>query len=200
VSSSGKDPIAELTALLCRLPGVGERTAGRLAYFVLGSSPEYARALGKALSELHERVRRCAQCGNWGTETLCAICSDPRRDGSVVCVVARPPDLAALERGGGYRGLYYVLHALLAPLEGVGPSALALGPLLDQVQRGGVREVIIATPLSVEGEATALYLAQLLRPLGARCTRIASGLPHGGELEWSDQVTLSRALEGRREL
>ncbi len=195
---SDKDPIAGLVALLSRLPGVGERTAGRLAYHVLGASPDYARALGKALAELHDRVRRCAQCGNWGTERLCAICSDPRRDASTVCVVARPPDVAALERGGGYRGRYYVLHALLAPLEGVGPSALSLESLLEQAKSGQAQEVILATPLSVEGEATALYLAQQLRPFGVRCSRIASGLPHGGELEWSDQVTLSRALEGRK--
>jgi recombination protein RecR len=195
-----KDPIAGLVSLFCRLPGVGERTGARLAYYVLGSAPEFARALGKALSELHDRVRRCEQCGNWGTESLCAICSDPRRDASTICVVARPPDIAALERGGGYRGRYYVLHALLAPLEGVGPSAILLQALLDQARSGSVREVILATPLSVEGEATALYVGQQLKALGVTCSRIASGLPHGGELEWSDQVTLTSALEGRKPL
>jgi len=195
-----KDPIEGLVALLGRLPGVGERTAQRLAFYVLGATPDYAKALGKALSELHEKVRRCERCGNWGTERLCNICSDARRDRSLVCVVARPPDVAAMERGGGYRGVYYVLHALLAPLEGVGPSALSLDGLLDQARSGEAQEVILATPLSVEGEATALYIAQQLRPLNVRCSRIASGLPHGGELEWSDQVTLSRALEGRKPL
>jgi recombination protein RecR len=113
---SSPDPIAELTALLCRLPGIGERTAARLAYYVLGTAPDYARSLGKALSELHARVRKCEDCGNWGVERTCAICNDGRRDGSTICVVARPPDVVALERGGGYRGLYYVLHGLLAPL------------------------------------------------------------------------------------
>jgi recombination protein RecR len=167
---------------------------------VLGSPREYAHALGHALSELHDRVRRCDQCGNYTTEALCAICSDPRRDPHVLCVVARPPDVAALERGASFRGRYHVLHALLAPLDGVGPDALDLAKLSRRVQQSGVREVIIATPLSVEGEATALYVAQELRPLGVRCTRIASGLPHGGELEWSDQITLARALEGRREV
>ena len=194
------DPIAELVGLLSRLPGVGERTAARLSYYLLGSQREYAEALGRALIELHERVRRCEQCGNYATAAVCAICSDPRRDPSVICVVARPPDVAALERGSSFRGHYHVLHALLAPLDGVGPEALALPSLIDRVKRGGVAEIIIATPLSVEGEATALYIAQELRPLSVRCTRIASGLPHGGELEYSDQITLARALEGRKDV
>jgi recombination protein RecR len=194
------DPIAELVSLLSRLPGVGERTAARLAYHVLGSPREYALALGQALAELHDRVRRCEQCGNYTTTSLCSICSDARRDAGVICVVARPPDVAALERGGSFRGRYHVLHALLAPLDGVGPDALGLDKLVTRVRAGGVSEVIVATPLSVEGEATALLIAQELRPLGVRCTRIASGVPHGGELEWSDQITLARALEGRREL
>jgi recombination protein RecR len=194
------DAIAELVGLLSRLPGVGERTAARLTYYILGSSREYAEALGHALSELHARVRRCEECGNYAVEARCAICNDHKRDPSIICVVARPPDVAALERGGTFRGRYHVLHALLAPLDGVGPDALGLPRLVERAQVGGVSEVIIATPLSVEGEATALYVAQELRALGVRCTRIASGLPHGGELEWSDQITLARALEGRREL
>jgi recombination protein RecR len=194
------DPIAELVGLLSRLPGVGERTAARLTYYILGSPREYAEALGHALGELHARVRRCEECGNYATLPLCAICSDAKRDPSVICVVARPPDVVALERGSSFRGRYHVLHALLAPLDGVGPDALELSSLAQRVKRGGVMEVIIATPLSVEGEATALYVAQELRPLGVRCTRIASGLPHGGELEFSDQITLARALEGRREV
>jgi recombination protein RecR len=194
------DPIAEIVALLSRLPGIGERTAARLAYHLLASPREYARALGNALGELHERVRRCDQCGNYTTLDRCAICSDPRRDRTLICVVARPQDIAALERGGSYRGQYYVLHALLAPLDGVGPEALQLSSLALRIEQGGIDEVIIATPLSVEGEATALYIGQELRHLGVRCTRIASGVPHGGELEFSDQITLARALEGRREL
>jgi recombination protein RecR len=198
--SGGKDPIAEVVGLLSRLPGVGERTAARLTYFILGMSREFAQALARALAELHDRVRKCEQCGNYTTESLCAVCTDARRDAALICVVARPPDVAALERGGSFRGRYHVLHALLAPLDGVGPDALELGKLVDRVRRGGVSEVIVATPLSVEGEATALYIAEELRPLGVRCTRIASGVPHGGELEFSDQITLARALEGRREL
>ena len=194
------DPIAELVSLLSRLPGIGERTAQRLAYHVLGSSSEYAEALGHSLAEIHARVRRCERCGNYTAEPLCAICSDPRREESLLCVVARPPDVAALERGAAFRGRYYVLHALLAPLDGVGPEALDLQPLVERAERSELKEVIIATPLSVEGEATALYVAQQLRPAGVRCTRIASGLPHGGELEFTDQITLARALEGRKEV
>ena len=195
-----RDPIAELGALLSRLPGIGERTALRLTYHLLGSSREYAQALGRALIELHDRVRRCEECDNYATEALCSICSDGRRDPGVICVVGRPPDVAALERGSSYRGRYHVLHALLAPLDGVGPEALGLAKLVERVRKQQPSEVIVATPLSVEGEATALYVAQELRPLGVRCTRIASGLPHGGELERSDQITLARALEGRKEI
>jgi recombination protein RecR len=194
------DPIAELVALLSRLPGIGERTAARLSYHLLGSSRDYAKLLGSTLLELHDRVRRCDQCGNYTAATRCDICNDQRRESSVICIVARPQDVAALERGSSFRGQYYVLHALLAPLDGMGPEALPVAGLLQRIQQGGIDEVIIATPLSVEGEATALYLAQELRPLGIRCTRIASGVPHGGELEFSDQITLARALAGRREM
>lgn len=194
------DPVAELVALLSRLPGVGERTAARLAYHILGSEPDYAVALGGALSTLHSRVRRCEQCGNYATEARCAVCSDPKRDPAVVCVVARPPDVAAMERGGAFRGRYFVLHGLLSPLDGVGPEALPVEALKAWLARDQVAEVIVATPLSVEGEATALFLAQELSDLGVRCSRIASGMPHGGELEYTDQITLARALEGRRQL
>lgn len=194
------DPIAELVTLLARLPGIGERTAARLAYYILGAEPDYAVTLGAALSELHQRVRRCDQCGNYATQERCHICRDPRRDATVVCVVARPPDVAALERGGAFRGRYFVLHGLLSPLDGVGPEALPIEQLKAWLLRDGVQEVIVATPLSVEGEATALLLAQELKDIGVRCSRIASGMPHGGELEYTDQITLARALEGRKTL
>jgi recombination protein RecR len=194
------DPIAELMGLFARLPGIGERTAMRLAYYVLGASPDYARTLGESLRELHSRVRRCERCRNYTTDALCRICQDTHRDAAILCVVARPQDLAALERSSIFRGRYYVLHGMLSPLDGMGPETLEIEPLIQRIRDEGVREVIIATPLSVEGEATALYLAQELRPLGIRCSRIASGLPHGGELEYTDQVTLARALDGRRDL
>lgn len=194
------EAIPQLIELLSRLPGIGERSAARLAYHVLGASSEYASALGTALSQLHARVRRCARCRNYTESELCRTCSDATRDPSLICVVARPQDAAAIERSAMFRGRYYVLHALLSPLDGVGPEALELDPLQQRIRDEHVREVIVATPLSVEGEATALFLAQELRASGVRCTRIASGLPHGGELEYTDQVTLSRALDGRREL
>ncbi len=194
------DPIAELVDLLSRLPGIGERTATRLAHHILGSEGGYARALGEALSQIHERIKRCHVCGNYAASDSCAICADPTRQRDVICVVARPPDVVAIERSGLFRGRYCVLHALLSPLDGMGPDKVPVRALLDRVREEGVKEVIIATPLSVDGEATALYLAEQLRPLGVRCSRIASGLPHGGELEYADQITLGRALEGRREV
>lgn len=186
--------------LLARLPGIGERTATRLAHHVLATDAEFAAALGASIAAIHSRVRRCARCGNWAVDPECRICADPRRDAHVLCVVARVPDLAAIEKSGTYRGRYHVLHALLAPLDGVGPDAIDVAGLLARVRAEEVREIVVATPLSVEGEATALYLAQSLKPLGVRVSRIASGLPHGGELEFADQITLGRALDGRRDL
>ena len=194
------DPIAELVSLLARLPGVGERTATRLAFHLLGGDREYAAALGEAVARIHDRVRRCELCGNYGAESRCAVCRDPKRDETVLCVVARVPDLVAIERSGTFRGRYHVLHALLAPLDGVGPDDLPLDALAARCRAQGVSEVIVATPHSVEGEATALYVAEVLRPLDVTVSRIASGIPHGGELEFTDQVTLGRALEGRRSL
>jgi recombination protein RecR len=194
------DPIAELVRLLSRLPGIGERTATRLAHHVLAGDPAHAAALGEALAHIHERVRRCDECGNFCAGERCRICTDARRDDRILCVVARVPDLDAIEKSGSYRGRYHVLHGLLAPLDGVGPDELPLGALVERVRARGTQEVVAATPLSVEGEATALYLAQVLRPLGVRVSRIASGIPHGGELEYADQITVGRAFEGRREL
>lgn len=192
------DPIATLISLLSRLPGVGERTAARLAFHVLEGDSQYAQALGDALGGIHDRVTRCEVCGNYGAEQQCGICQDPRRDNSLVCVVAKVPDLIALEALGSFRGRYHVLHGLLAPLDGVGPDQLPLGALERRVERDGVREVIVATPLNVEGEATALYVADVLSAHDVRVSRIAAGVPHGGELEFTDQVTLGRALEDRR--
>jgi len=196
----GGDPIAELIALWSRLPGVGERTATRLAFWVLGGDPAYARALGESLKEIHERIRRCKECGNFCADETCPICRDVKRDDKVICVVARVPDLVALERSGSFRGRYHVLHGLLAPLDGISPEDLPLDGLAARVEKLGVEEVIVATPLSVEGEATALYVAEVLEKSQAKVSRIASGVPHGGELEFTDQVTLGRALEGRKPL
>jgi len=192
--------IAELVQLLARLPGIGERTAVRLAFHILSSEPAYAESLGRTLDTLHERIHRCELCGNFGERARCDVCLDPRRDARVVCVVARVQDLIAIERTGTFRGLYHVLHALLAPLDGIGPDRLPVQQLIERIGREGVEEIIIATPLSVDGEATSMYLAQVLKPVGVRITRIASGVPHGGDLEFTDQITLGRAFDGRRDL
>jgi recombination protein RecR len=192
------DPIASLISLLARLPGVGERTAARLAFHVLEGDAQYAEALGRALSTIHEQVTRCEVCGNYGADSRCTICKDPRREESLICVVAKVPDLIALEALGTFRGRYHVLHGLLAPLDGLGPDQLPLGALERRVADGNVQEVIVATPLNVEGEATALYVAEALQGSDVRVSRIAAGVPHGGELEFTDQVTLGRALDDRR--
>lgn len=200
MSAGPADPLGELVSLLARLPGIGERTATRLAFHILGSDASYASALGAAVGEIHRRVRRCVTCGNYGAEERCRICQDPRRDASLLCCVARVPDLMAIEESGSFRGRYHVLHGLLAPLEDFGPAQLPLDDLVARVEAEAVREVIVATPLNVEGEATALYVAQTLEREGVKVSRIASGVPHGGELEFTDKVTLGRALEGRRDL
>jgi recombination protein RecR len=200
-------PIARLVQQLGKLPGIGEKTAARLAFHILRASAEDAAALAAAIAEVRQKIRFCSICCDLTEADPCAICRDQRRDGSVVCVVAQPQDLVAIERAGGYRGRYHVLHGLLSPLDGVGPDDLRVTELLRRC--GGTRseaatevvtEVIMATSPSVEGEATAVYLAKLLRPLGVRPSRIATGVPMGGELEYADQVTLARAIDGRREM
>ena len=194
------DPIQHLVSLLARLPGIGERTATRLAFHILEGDQEYAAALGQSLATIHGQVQRCSVCANYGLDELCWVCRDPRRSLSVICVVARVPDLVAIERSSTFRGRYHVLHGLLAPLDGVGPEQLPLDRLVIRAQAPEVKEIILATPLSVEGEATALYVTEPLRPVDVKVSRIAAGIPHGGELEFTDQVTLGRALEERREL
>lgn len=205
-----------VVSLLARLPGVGEKTAQRYALFLATTDERITRDLGAAVAELRDRVRPCDRCGHVaevdeaarapGDPVLCAICSDPRRDPALLCVVARVQDLLAIERSGAMRGRYFVLGRLMSPLEGIGPEHLGLDRLRDLVLGrfaagdAPVREVLCATPPSVDGEATALLLARELEPLGARVTRIASGVPHGGDLEFADQVTLGRAIEGRRSL
>ncbi len=199
-TDDGADPIAELVKLLVRLPGVGEKSARRIAFHMLSAEGDFARALGQSLATLSSRVRRCASCGAYTSRELCAICADPRRATDALCVVARPMDADAIERARVFAGRYHVLHALLDPLGGVGPAEFPLAPLIERIRREGVREVILATPPTVEGEATSLYLAEALRSVGVTTTRIASGVPHGGDLEFVDPITLGRALEGRRSL
>jgi len=185
--------------LLARLPGVGEKTAQRLAFHVLKAPPEYARELSAALLALERDVRLCSRCCNLTAQDPCAICADPQRDAKTICVVESVPDLLAVERTREFRGRYHVLHGALSPLDGIGPDQLKLKELISRLH-GDVQEVIVATDPTVEGEATALYLTRLIKPLGVRVTRIAQGLPMGSDLEYADQVTLARALAGRREV
>ncbi len=197
------DPIARLTTLLARLPGVGEKTAQRLAFHVLKSPPEYAQDLAQALLALRQEVRLCSICCNLTATDPCAICKDPQRDARVICVVETVPDLLAIERTREFRGRYHVLHGALSPLDGVGPDQLKLKELIARLGNAAdahLEEVIVATDPTVEGEATALYVTRLVKPLGVRVTRIAQGVPMGGDLEYADQVTLARALAGRREI
>lgn len=199
------DRLRLLVQLLSRLPGVGEKTAQRYALYLASEGGSLSSELGVELSSLSSKIRPCGRCGNLAEvdadeRSICAVCSDHRRDPTLLCVVARVQDLLAVERSGSMRGRYFVLGRLLSPLEGVGPGELPLQALADRVRGDGIREVIIATPPSVDGEATALLLARELSALGVSVTRIASGVPHGGDLEFSDQITLGRAITGRRAL
>ena len=198
MSSAG--PIARLVCELGKLPGVGEKTAARLAFHILRAPEADAAALASAISELRAKIRLCGQCWDFTEEDPCAICRDQRRDASLLCVVAHPQDVLAIERTGGFRGRYHVLHGVLSPLEGIGPDDLRIAELVRRCGGSDIREVIVATNPSVEGETTAIYLAKLIRPLGVRTSRIATGVPMGGELEYADRLTLARAIDGRREL
>jgi recombination protein RecR len=190
--------IARLTQELVKLPGVGPKTAERLTHHLLAAKRSEVLALADALRAVVERVRQCRQCCNLTEGDLCALCADPRRDATVICVVEQPRDLSALERAGTYRGLYHVLHGRLAPLEGVGPEHLTIDRLVDRVKHGGAREVIMATNPTLEGDGTALYLSSVLAPLGVTLTRLARGLPSGSGLEFANSQMLADALEGRR--
>src|SRR3954463_6800595 len=192
-------PIARLVQQLGKLPGSGEKTAARLAFHILRASPEDAAALAAAIAEVKQKIRFCSVCCDLTEADPCAVCRDARRDEGLVCVVAQPQDVVAIERAGGFRGRYHVLHGVLSPLDGVGPDDLRIAELIRRAD-GGVQEVIVATNPSVEGETTAVYLAKLLRPRGVRTSRIATGVPIGGELEYADRLTLARAIDGRREI
>jgi recombination protein RecR len=191
--------VDNLIAQLSRLPGIGTRTAQRLSFHILRLSKEDALALADAIREVKERIRFCAECGNLTEEELCLICRDARRDRSVICVVEQPADLISMERTAAFRGVYHVLGGALSPLDGVEPEHLKIDELLARVERNGVQEVVLATNPNMTGEATASFLADRLRDR-TRVTRLASGLPVGGDLEYADEVTLGRALAGRREM
>jgi recombination protein RecR len=193
-------PLANLINELTKLPGIGGKSASRLAYHILKRTSGEAEALAGAILDVKSKIFRCSICNNMTDVEPCAICSDPRRDVSVICVVEEAFNIPTIEQTRDFRGLFHVLLGALSPLKGVGPHDIDVGGLIKRVQDGGVREIIVATNPNVEGEATALYLAQQLRPLDVKTTRLAFGLPVGGDLEYADQVTMAKALEGRREI
>jgi recombination protein RecR len=193
-------PLARLVQEFVKLPGIGEKTATRLAFHLLRTDRRDVESLAEALVQMRDSTRLCAVCFGLTVDDPCALCRDPQRDPAVICVVERPPDLIALERSGQFRGRYHVLHGCLAPLDGVGPEDLRITELLHRLADGTVREVLLATNPTVEGEATALYLSRLIKPLGIRVTRIAHGLPMGSDVEYADSLTLGKAVEGRREM
>jgi recombination protein RecR len=193
-------PIDHLIEALTKLPGIGRKTASRLAFHILRSSLSEAQELARAILDVKEKIRLCSVCFNLTDENPCWICRDERRSPDILCVVEGPNDLIAIENAGAFKGRYHVLHGTISPLEGVGPEDIKMRELLERIHREGVVEVILATNPTVEGGTTALYLTELIKPLGIKVTRIAYGIPMGGEIEYSDGMTLSKALEGRREV
>ena len=193
-------PLENLVEQFARLPGIGSKSAQRLAFHVLNLPQDQARAFADAIMDAKRNVTLCPVCQNLTAGGLCPICADQKRDDATICVVADPRDVIAIERSREYRGRYHVLHGVLSPMNHVGPDDLQIKPLVDRVAQGGIREVIMATNPDTEGETTALYLARLLKPFGVKVTRLAYGIPVGGHLEFADDATLMRALEGRREI
>ena len=193
-------PIQELIDELSRLPGIGPKSAQRLAFHLLKAPPDEAKRLAEAIVQAKERMSFCRECGNVAEGELCRVCRDPGRDPAVICVVEEPKDAAAIEKAGVIKGRYHILGGAISPLDGIGPEDLRVNELLDRVQRDGVVEVILATNPNLEGNATAMYVAAMLKPAGVKVTRLASGLPVGGDLEYADEITLGQALEGRREM
>lgn len=194
------EPVTRLIEAFAQLPGIGPKTASRLTFYLLRRPAEQAEALADALRDLKRKITFCSTCFNITEQNPCAICEDEGRDRSIICVVEEPLDVLAIDRTGEYRGLYHVLHGAIAPVEGIGPDELRIGELIGRLSAGQVEEVLLATNPNLEGEATAMYLARIVQPLGVRVTRLARGLPVGGDLEYADTVTLSRALQGRREM
>lgn len=194
------EPIQRMVSELARLPGIGQKTAQRLAYHIVGLPLEEVHALAAALWQGRKAIRYCERCGNFSAAELCNVCEDERRANGQICVVRDPRDVAAMERMHDYHGLYHVLHGTLSPMDGVGPEDIRIKELIARLGSETVNEVILATNPDIEGEATATYIARILKPMGVRCTRIAHGVPVGSDLEYADEVTLSKAMEGRREL
>jgi len=200
VPPSAAAPVVRLIEEFHKLPGVGPKSAQRLTYYLLRAPQEEARALAQAILEMKEKITFCSICQNVTDRDPCLICANSERDPSLLCVVEEPLDILALERTRSYNGLYHVLHGVISPMDGVGPEHLKVAELLERLKGGSVQEVILATNPNLEGEATAMYLGRLLRPLGVRVTRLARGLPSGADLEYADDLTLTRALEGRQEM
>lgn len=194
------EPIQRMVSELARLPGIGQKTAQRLAYHIVGLPLEEVHALAAALWQGRKAIRYCERCGNFSAGELCAVCADEQRANGQICVVRDPRDVAAMERMHDYHGLYHVLHGTLSPMDGIGPNDIRIKELITRIGTEEVSEVILATNPDIEGEATATYIARILKPMGVRCTRIAHGVPVGSDLEYADEVTLSKAMEGRREL
>jgi recombination protein RecR len=194
------ESVTRLIEALAQLPGIGPKSASRLTFYLLRRPAEQAEALADALRDLKQKIVFCSECHNITEASPCAVCSDEGRDRSIVCVVEEPLDVVAIDRTGEYRGLYHVLHGAISPVDGIGPDELRINELLARIRANPVQEVLLATNPNLEGEATAMYLARLLQPLGIRVTRLARGLPVGGDLEYADAVTLGRALEGRQEM
>jgi recombination protein RecR len=193
-------PVSRLIEEFSKLPGVGPKSAQRLTYYLLRASPEDAQALAQAILEVKEKIILCSLCQNITDSDPCAICRNDQRDQDSICVVEEPLDILALERTGSYKGLYHVLHGVISPMDGIGPDDLKVRELLARLKTGQVQEVIMATNPNLEGEATAMYLTRLIAPLGLKVTRLARGLPMGADLEYADNVTLARAIEGRQEV
>jgi recombination protein RecR len=200
VASPFEGPVQSLVDELGRLPGIGPKSAQRIAFYLLKAAPEDAKRLARAVVEAKERVSWCRRCFNFAEGELCVYCRDDRRDSNLLCVVEEPRDIVAVEKTQEFHGLYHVLQGAISPIEGIGPEQLRVKELLARVDAEGIKEIILCTNPNLEGEATAMYLARLLKPLGLSVTRIASGLPVGGDLEYADELTLGRALEGRREV
>jgi recombination protein RecR len=194
------EPIARLIDELCKLPGIGSKSAQRLAYSILRRPREDAERLSGAILEVKDKIRYCSRCNNFSDRDPCSYCTNPGRSSDIICVVEEPNDILAVEKTREYHGQYHVLHGVLSPINGIGPEDLRLKNLLERLQEGNVREIIVATNPNVEGEATAIYIARLLKPVGVKVTRIALGIPVGSDLEFADEVTMSKALEHRHEL
>ena len=194
------EPIQRMVSELARLPGIGQKTAQRLAYHIVGLPLEEVHALAAALWQGRKAIRYCERCGNFSSAELCNVCAEERRANGQICVVRDPRDVAAVERMHDYHGLYHVLHGTLSPMDGVGPDDIRIKELVSRLASEEVNEIILATNPDIEGEATATYIARLLKPMGVRCTRIAHGVPVGSDLEYADEVTLSKAMEGRRDM